>query len=576
MTTPEDPDAAARMRANAFIRDGEARISRRWFGSMTRWLDRVRPQVLPPDSGDAVSPQNVAQNAAYWGQLMDSEVLPEVQGLMSRVFRRVAGDQPVTPAFEADYLNAAGNRLRNVPNEVYARVVREIETGIAEGESIPDISSRVRTLLTASGTNLWPNRATTVARTECLPGDTLVDGALATAVYRRPYSGDWVQVVTEAGREISGTPNHPVLTQRGWVGLGHLAETDHLICDSRRVQESGPPADEDVEHRPATIAEIFDATSAVVVTEREATAQPDFHGDGGQGDVDVLRPYGVLSVGCFSPVTQSRIDFVLPPPDLKRVLVDVQRPPFPGGVPVDENAGLGRGACETPSVPDGSEDGLLVALELCGQCGGRFPVHVPLSYLINGEVVSTERAVPRAEKVLPGRGQVTCGPSASHCTEYGVHAEPGLPCHCTTAKAGQVELDRVARVVVTEWSGHVYNLTTLNGYFSVNEGVYTGNTLAAVNAGAYAGAVQDAEDRGDVAPMKVWLATEDTRTRPTHREADKQRTLLTSPFVVGGAQLLFPGDPRGPANEVIACRCAMLPIVLGETIDWTSRQDART
>lgn len=97
--------------------------------------------------------------------------------------------------------------------------------------------------------------------------------------------------------------------------------------------------------------------------------------------------------------------------------------------------------------------------------------------------------------------------------------------------------------------------------------------LGAVNAGAYFGAIRDAERRGDPAPMKVWLATEDTRTRPTHNEADKQRTLLQSPFVVGGAQLLFPGDPRGPAQEVINCRCTLLPVTLGETIDWTSRAD---
>lgn len=98
--------------------------------------------------------------------------------------------------------------------------------------------------------------------------------------------------------------------------------------------------------------------------------------------------------------------------------------------------------------------------------------------------------------------------------------------------------------------------------------------MAAVNAGAYAGAVRDAELRGDPAPFKVWLSTEDARTRPTHNEADKQRTLLTSPFTVGGAQLQFPGDPRGPAPEVINCRCTFLPVTLGETIDWTERQDS--
>lgn len=100
-------------------------------------------------------------------------------------------------------------------------------------------------------------------------------------------------------------------------------------------------------------------------------------------------------------------------------------------------------------------------------------------------------------------------------------------------------------------------------------------TLGAVNAGIYRSAVLDAEERGDPAPFKVWLSTEDSRTRPTHQEADRQRTLMSEPFRVGGAALLFPGDPRGPAQEVINCRCSMLPVVLGETLDWTDRQSRR-
>jgi hypothetical protein len=98
-------------------------------------------------------------------------------------------------------------------------------------------------------------------------------------------------------------------------------------------------------------------------------------------------------------------------------------------------------------------------------------------------------------------------------------------------------------------------------------------TLGAVNAGAFRSAQLEAEARGDVAPAKVWIATADPRTRPTHREADKQRTLLDSPFRVGGHDLMFPGDPQGPAQEVIQCRCSLLPVVLGETLDWTDRQN---
>lgn len=97
-------------------------------------------------------------------------------------------------------------------------------------------------------------------------------------------------------------------------------------------------------------------------------------------------------------------------------------------------------------------------------------------------------------------------------------------------------------------------------------------TIGAANAGAYASAQALAEVTGDANPQKVWLATDDSRTRETHRAADGQRTALTRPFTVGGFSLQFPGDPTGPPQEVIRCRCTTLHVVGGETLDWTDRQ----
>lgn len=98
-------------------------------------------------------------------------------------------------------------------------------------------------------------------------------------------------------------------------------------------------------------------------------------------------------------------------------------------------------------------------------------------------------------------------------------------------------------------------------------------TIAATNAGAFYGAADLARERGDTSAEKIWLSTVgDGRTRDTHIKADKQRVPLFSPFTVGGFPLMFPGDPSGPAHEVINCRCSMLDMVGGEEIDWTDRQ----
>lgn len=68
--------------------------------------------------------------------------------------------------------------------------------------------------------------------------------------------------------------------------------------------------------------------------------------------------------------------------------------------------------------------------------------------------------------------------------------------------------------------------------------------------------------------VKEWLAAEDHRTRESHADADGQEVGLNESFEVGGVSLEFPGDPKGPAREIINCRCAILhhPVIGGEVI----------
>jgi len=77
-----------------------------------------------------------------------------------------------------------------------------------------------------------------------------------------------------------------------------------------------------------------------------------------------------------------------------------------------------------------------------------------------------------------------------------------------------------------------------------------------VHAAHEAGAFLQAKLAG-LDGKKEWLATHDARTRPSHAAAGGQRVSFLEPFVVGGAALLFPGDPAGPADEVVNCRCSV-------------------
>jgi SPP1 gp7 family putative phage head morphogenesis protein len=58
---------------------------------------------------------------------------------------------------------------------------------------------------------------------------------------------------------------------------------------------------------------------------------------------------------------------------------------------------------------------------------------------------------------------------------------------------------------------------------------------------------------------KEWLSTRDSHVRDTHGAADGQRVGVREKFNIGGWPLSAPGDPSGPAREVINCRCTIIP-----------------
>ena len=86
--------------------------------------------------------------------------------------------------------------------------------------------------------------------------------------------------------------------------------------------------------------------------------------------------------------------------------------------------------------------------------------------------------------------------------------------------------------------------------------------IGASNAAIEAQA-QDMADSGETV-YRQWWATRDQRTRPAHRVAHGQTVPYGTPFRVGGDDMRFPGDPSGPASQVINCRCVMLILAGGE------------
>ena len=82
-------------------------------------------------------------------------------------------------------------------------------------------------------------------------------------------------------------------------------------------------------------------------------------------------------------------------------------------------------------------------------------------------------------------------------------------------------------------------------------------TVSSFNQEALDRARANAEENG-TRLVKTWLATADARTREDHEDADGQQVGLDEPFIVGGEELAYPGDPDGSDEQTINCRCTFI------------------
>lgn len=79
-------------------------------------------------------------------------------------------------------------------------------------------------------------------------------------------------------------------------------------------------------------------------------------------------------------------------------------------------------------------------------------------------------------------------------------------------------------------------------------------TTGLVNSSALATAAAAGID------TKEWLSSRDEKVRHTHTHlggGDGQTAPLGAPFIIGGFPLMYPGDPAGPPQECINCRCSL-------------------
>nr|DAR90288.1 MAG TPA: minor capsid protein [Caudoviricetes sp.] len=320
----------------------------------------------------------------------------------------------------------------------------------------------------------------------CVTGDTLVSGPMVEAAYRRSYEGPIVRFITERGLKLTITPKHPVLTPSGWKPAKDVSKGDSLIRGdlTQRHLGLGP----DVDDRPAPVQDVFAAAKLMrgVTWRSMPAAAEDFHGDvPSEGKVDVVYAHGDLGFPCLSPVVQppthsgfghgggkcpvcgstlptegsTLFDILGLRPASGAAVGGPSHVPFFSAREACHSALLGFGATSAhdslgvqPAVDDGSGD---VVLSREGH--GRLPLEVPADDVVRHGLPKRARTTGSSVRFDP-----VCPEGSAEM----VHVYTEMGGRLYQRLTGLVETDRVVEKSVGVFAGHVYNLSTAEGWYS--------------------------------------------------------------------------------------------------------------
>lgn len=309
----------------------------------------------------------------------------------------------------------------------------------------------------------------------CVPGDARVAAEGVLGITRRAYAGDFVVLKTASGQKLTVTPNHPVLTLSGWVPAGEVLEGDDLLHHrfghgvvGRSPHEGDVPPTAEELWRAATVDLGLDAT-------RVPLASQDFYGDGVEGEVDVVSTHGFFArVG----------DVAFGQPCRHQSLVAGHSPRVPlAGQGSSFESLLGLRDATNGSIGGSGDGGAILAAgaDVTLEASGR-PVPHRDALLLK----AAPDDLPRDFEALCQRelglalgvsgGDLLVGeglpagakfdPFGLEFRGHGIGAYAALGRSLRDRLSADVEPDRVVHAGRVTGSGHVFDLFTVEGWFS--------------------------------------------------------------------------------------------------------------
>lgn len=139
----------------------------------------------------------------------------------------------------------------------------------------------------------------------CVIGETLVSSPAIRAAYRRQYSGEIIIIHTARGKKLSVTPNHPILTDHGWVAAKFLRHGDNVI--SRSNSYVSFRASPNINQSEARIENVFESLCVSGMVFRFPASAGHFHGEISDSEVNIVFPNSLLRDGIDTLIEKKSI-----------------------------------------------------------------------------------------------------------------------------------------------------------------------------------------------------------------------------------------------------------------------------
>lgn len=330
----------------------------------------------------------------------------------------------------------------------------------------------------SGGNTIAKAKVRNTAITNCFTGDVRVIGK-ASAVSRRWYEGPMVEVVLASGQRLTGTPNHPIFTQRGWVTLGRLNEAhDRIGCHRDYLPIGVPVATQNVKHVPPTLEQCFASGQVGGTLEQRRIGKADFHGDGQDGDVDVVTLTGDLAVDLHAAFSQQYGQRVLPASDFETGTFAQLGAVRHLGLRVAYATHRLMGSLGALPALFGGQFALaaqhLLSATARHACAGHHGVNPLAAYaVLAGQMsgVFAGRIAPNNGLGAARRQLLEAGHDPSPATgdsHHGGAVDPIEGSDIGRTLSGSVAFGNIRSLRVFDYSGHVFNLESSVGWYDAN------------------------------------------------------------------------------------------------------------